>query len=202
MANEGRPVDWKKLSKTIGPLRYQMSEADCVPTTIINALLVVRKRKLKPKLLHLIWSVSLDFSKEGTGFVSSQLLAYVLQSWFDRALADRYEARKPNLKSEILEGNDVHLGQGNRIARCLNLGGVACLTTYDGGHYSLLLGQEGNEYLGFDPWWQESFASKKHIECFQDYHGIVNMRWSREELLAELSRKSNQWIHLIFPVAP
>jgi len=140
-------MDWKKLSKTIGPLRYQMSECDCVPTTIINALLVVRKRRLKPKLLHLIWSVSLDFNKEGTGYVSSQLLAHVLQSWFDRALSDGYETRTPNVTSEIIEGETVHLNQSNRIARCLNAGGVACLTTENGGHYSLLLAQEGNDYL-------------------------------------------------------
>lgn len=202
MSNDFPSFDWKKLSKRIGPLRYQMSECDCVPTTIINALLVVRKRRLKPKLLHLIWSVSLDFSKEGTGFVSSQLLAHVLQSWFEPALADGYETRKPNFKSEILEGEDVHLNRSNRIARCLNAGGVACLTTEDGGHYSLLLAQEGSDYIGFDPWWLESYSSKGHLDNFQKYHGIANTRWTRDELLSELNKKSNRWIHLISPCRP
>lgn len=194
----------KKLSKEIGPLRYQMSESDCVPITIINALLVVRKKLLKPKLLHLIWTVSLDYDTEGTGWVYSQLLAHALQSWFDRALTDKYEARKPKLKSEIIEGNDVHLNKDNRIACCLDLGGVACLTTYadDGvGHYSLLLAQEGNDYLGFDPWWDKSYSSPKHLEEFGNYHGMVNIRWTRDELLSGLNNKgkNNRWVHLIFP---
>ncbi len=194
-------MDWKKLSKMIGPLRYQMSECDCVPTTIINGLLVVRKRQLKPKLLHLIWSVSLDFNKEGTGYVSSQLLAHVLQCWFDRALADGYETRNPKLKSEIIEGETIHLNQNNPIARCLNIGGVVCLTRENGNHYSLLIAQEGNDYLGFDPWWCESYSSEDHAIKFGDYHGIVNIRWTRDELLKEIKRKNNKWIHLIFPNA-
>lgn len=141
----------------------------------------------------------MDFNKEGTGYVSSQLLAHVLQSWFDRALLDGYEARNPNITSEIIEGAAIHLNQNNPIARCLNAGGVICLTTENGGHYALLLEQEGGDYLGFDPWWDKSYSSQAHLEKFKDYHGMVNVRWSRDDLLRVLKSKNNQWIHLIFP---
>lgn len=190
---------WEELSKKIGPLRYQMSEADCVPITIINALLVVRKKRLNPQLLRLIFNVSID-DQEGTGFVSSQALAHILQTWFERAHEDGYENGILGFKSEIVEGESVHLAQNNPVSRCLNQGGVVCLTTMDGGHYSLLIAQENGEYLGFDPWWRASYASKKHRDEFAKYQGIINVRWNREKLSQELKKKDNKWIHLIYPV--
>ncbi len=193
-------MDWKKLSDEIGPLRYQMSEADCVPTTIINALLVVRRRPLKPKLLHLIWSVSIDQNAKGTGWACSQLLAHVLQSWFTYASTDKYERGKILLRSDIVEGENVSLDKNNRIARCLNSKGVVCLTTSNGGHYCLLITKEENYYLGFDPSWNSYYSTPEHSDDYRQYHGLVNVCWTREELISELSLEANKWIHTISPL--
>jgi hypothetical protein len=59
------------------------------------------------------------------------------------------ESESKSLKLETPEGADVRLDQSNRIARCLNAGGVASLSTVDGGHDSILLAHGGRGDLGF-----------------------------------------------------
>ena len=188
--------DWKRLYKRIGPLRYQASESDCVPTTVVNGLIVVMETQLKPRLLQLVWNVSID-SKAGTGCVGSQVISDVLNAWFSRARDDGYEKSRLPFKSEIVEGGKVHLDRNNPIGRCLNGGGVVCITTKNGTHYSLILAEDNGKYMLFDPWWSPSRSK----DDFLDYHGLVNQVWDRDRLLDELKKPNNKWIHLISKVA-
>ena len=151
--------DWESLYKKIGPLRYESSTSDCVPTTVINGLNVLFERHLHPKLLHLIWSLSMDREKKvGTGWVCCDVLSNLLSKWFERAHEDGYEKAQLPFTSKIIEGESVHLGKSNPILRCLNNGGVACLSTAD--HYYLILGVENDNFLLFDCWWHKSKTPK------------------------------------------
>lgn len=191
--------DWENLYKKIGPLRYQASLSDCVPTTIINGLAVLLEGHLHPKLHSLIGSLSAD-GLQGTGWVCCDTLSCLLTKWFERAHQDGYyqkgfEKKALPFSSKIIEGKAVHLGKSNPLLRCINGGGVACLTTgHKSDHYSLLLGVEDGHFLGFDCWWDDK-GTPKRLENLASYRGLVNVTWSREELQKELER--SPWVHLL-----
>ena len=74
-------------------------------------------------------------------------------------------------------------------------GGVACLTTgKNADHYALLIGVEGDVFIGFDSWW-EGKKTARRIEEFASYKGIINMKWTREELAQVLDNSG--WVHLL-----
>lgn len=184
--------DWSALHRNIGPLRYQSSDSDCVPTTVINALSVLFEKRLHPKLCQLIWALSVDREGiKGTGWVCCDALATFLSKWFERAHQDGYAKESLPYTSRILEGESVHLGPGNAVLRCLNSGGVACVATED--HYYLLLDANRDEFLGFDCWWDKH--KSRTIEEFSEYKGLVNTRWSRKDLEQVLG--NGRWVHLI-----
>lgn len=176
-----------------------------MPTSVVNGLLVVMGNPISAKLLQLIWSVSID-DGEGTGYVGCSVIADVLQSWFKRSHQDG-RGRKPlPYRSEIIEGENVGLHTGNAFEDCLDGGGVACITTDRGSHYLLVLAKKDGKYLMFDPTWPVEKRSKKPVakakenlfaDSGEDYCGLVNLIWSRERFEKEITRKDNQWMHLI-----
>ena len=188
--------DWNHLQEKIGPLRYQASKSDCVPTTIINGLAILLESKLHPKLHQLIWALAGDQDKlGGTGWVCCDTLSVLLSKWFQRAHQDNRADGPLPFTSEIIEGPDVNLGKTGKLFRCLSGGGVACLVTgKNANHYSLLIGLEGDIFLGFDCWWDEK-KTARHLEKFAAYKGIVNIKWTREELEKELQQSG--WVHLL-----
>lgn len=166
-----------------------------MPTTIINGLTVLLERRISPQLHRLIWGVAVDREGvAGTGWVSSKTLSDLLSNWFALAWKDGYEDGGGPLPytSEIVAGGEerkVAMGRNNPLSRCLNGGGVACLSTgKKGDHYSLVLGVENGTYLGFDCWWDEKKTPRRLVELNQ-YYGLVNVTWSRDELESEVERK-------------
>lgn len=188
--------DWNYLYQKVGPLRYQASKSDCVPTTLINGLTVLLETQLHPKLHQLIWALAGDLDKHGgTGWVCCEALSLLLSKWFQRAHQDNRASGPLPFTSQIIEGESVHLRRGGKLARCLARGGVACLVTgKNADHYCLLLGTEGEYFVGFDCWWDGKKTSKR-LENLGSYKGMVNIRWTREELQAELEQSG--WVHLL-----
>jgi hypothetical protein len=186
--------NWDDLYKKIGPLRYQSSESDCVPTTLVNGLTVLFERRLNPKLLQLIWGLSLDREHEtGTGWVCCDVLSNLLTKWFQRAYEDEYEKKQLPFTSRIIEGDSVHLGRSNPILRCLNSGGVVCLSTAD--HYYLIVGVDEDEgFLVFDCWWDQ-MKTPNRLKKLGSYKGLVNTRWTRVQLQKILGKY--RWVHLL-----
>ena len=188
---------WREIADHIGPLRYQTSQADCVPTTVINGLLVLYQRQLPAALAKLVWTIGVDF-KEGTGYVGARTLAALVDTWFTNAHRDGQEDAEVPLASRIIEGKDVYVGPNSQIDNTLENGGVCCLTLQGGCHYALLLGwdTEGN-YLLFDPWWNSTFGTSSHVADFQNYFSLVNQRLSPSELSTELRHRYNRYVHLL-----
>ena len=189
-------TDWETLAASIGPLRYQTSKADCVPTTIINALLVLHYALLPPKLVKQVWAIGLDFPT-GTGWVGTKLLADLLDAWFNLAVRDRQARSASALRSFVIEGKKVNLGKSGVIRTTLDNGGVCCLTVRNGQHYVLLLANDGDDYLIFDPTWRRSHTTTDHIERFRKYFGLVNTILTKEELLMEFDSEYNKYVHVI-----
>ena len=192
---------WERLYNKIGPLRYQSSTGDCVPTTIVNGLSVLVKRPLHPTLLKLIWSLSVD--QEVTGWVCCDTLSSLLAKWFERAHKDNYEkGSKLRYTSRIIEGVAVHLGPNNVLDQCLKNQGVACMSIgKKSDHYVLILGFENDRYLGFNCLWDEN-KTPQQLENLASYKGLVNITWSRKELEKIIPNPSDvalRWMHLLTP---
>ena len=137
------------------PLRYQITEYDCGPTSLLNAVSFLFEREdIPPELVRNIMLYSLDtygadgFSgKSGTSHTAMLFLSHWLEG-FGKA------GRLP-IRSEYLTGRDVNLSAGSRIVSALRRGGAAVVRLYlDGWHYVLLTGLEGEGVLVFDPYYQ------------------------------------------------
>ena len=191
--------DWKAVARKTGPLRYQMSESDCVPTTVVNGMIFLLQRRIHPRLLNMIWHISVE-TKTGCGWVTSQLLSDVLNSWFTRAHYDGNEKDVLPFESRIIEDDAAHLERNNTLMRALNAGGVCCLTVNNGRHYILVLATNGRQFLAFDPYWNRTIASTSHQDAFSIYHGLVNTEFTRAEIQESLSVSNNKWLHVIAPL--
>ena len=136
------------------PLRYQITEYDCGPTSLLNAVSFLFEREdIPPELVRNIMLYSLDtygadgFSgKSGTSHTAMLFLSHWLEG-FGKA------GRLP-IRSEYLTGRDVNLGAGSRIVSALRRGGAAVVRLdLDGWHYVLLTGIEGEGVRVFDPYY-------------------------------------------------
>lgn len=135
------------------PLRYQITEYDCGPTSLLNAVSFLFQREdIPPELVRNIMLYSLDtygadgFSgKSGTSHTAMLFLSHWLDG-FGKA------GRLP-IRSEYLTGRDVNLGADSRIVSALRRGGTAVVRLdLDGWHYVLLTGIEGDGVMVFDPY--------------------------------------------------
>ena len=136
------------------PLRYQITEYDCGPTSLLNAVSFLFEREdIPPELVRNIMLYSLDTygadgvsGKSGTSHTAMLFLSHWLEG-FGKA------GRLP-IRSEYLTGRDVTLSDGSRIVSALRRGGAAVVRLdLEGWHYVLLTGIEGEGVLVFDPYY-------------------------------------------------
>lgn len=169
------------------PLRYQITEYDCGPTSLLNAVSFLFEREdIPPELVRNIMLYSLDTygadgvsGKSGTSHTAMLFLSHWLEG-FGKA------GRLP-IRSEYLTGRDVNLDAGSRIVSALRRGGAAVVRLdLDGWHYVLLTGIEGEGVRLFDPYYlPESLpadvqAAEGHEEA---YNRIVpSARFETQEI--------------------
>lgn len=136
------------------PLRYQITEYDCGPTSLLNAVSYLFEREdIPPELVRNIMLYSLDTygadgisGKSGTSHTAMMFLSH----WLD---GFGKTGRLP-IRSEYLTGRDVNLSESGRIASALRRGGAAVVRLdLDGWHYVLLSGMEETGVLVFDPYY-------------------------------------------------
>ena len=138
------------------PLSYQVSEYDCGPTTLLNAVNFLFDRKqIYPDLIKYIQSYCMDgfdncgeIGKGGTSRMAMKFLA----SWLNQYRC----VRKLPIYCESLKSEEVFLEPESRIVRCLSNGGCA-VTRVDlcGGHYVLLTGVDDGRVCLFDPYYRD-----------------------------------------------
>ena len=134
------------------PLRYQMTEYDCGPTSLLNAVsFLFEREQIPPELVRSVMLFCLDCfgadgaaGKCGTSCMAMQFLCSWLEG-FGRAGHLPVRAH--------LSGRDVHFSANGRLRDALRRGGAAVVRLdLEGAHYVLLTGIEGDEVSLFDPY--------------------------------------------------
>ena len=136
------------------PLRYQMSEYDCGPTALLNAVsYLFPRQEVSPEIIRSVMLYTLDCygmdgapCKAGTSRMAMMYLANWLEG-FSRA------TQFP-LTCQYLAGRAVHIGAHSHINDALVRGGVAVVRLfYEVEHYALLTGTSKEHIYLFDPYY-------------------------------------------------
>jgi hypothetical protein len=132
------------------PFRQQVSEYDCVPTTLINALCYLfDSREIPPFVVHRVYKDCLDIeSFRGTSGRAVQDLGFLLTNYKDKSF------KKFAVEAKFLSGDKVHLRRNSKIIRCINSNGVAMMCVHlsrNVWHYILGLRSEGGWLYCYDP---------------------------------------------------
>lgn len=124
------------------PLNYQVSDYDCAPATLLNALsYLFDRRDIPPIVIRHIYMYSLDtvgrgnrLGRAGTSRTALQLLAEFLAS---------YKTPRYSVITEYLDAEEVTLG---KIEQCFKDGGVAmCNVLLSKAEEHFILAQSADE---------------------------------------------------------
>ena len=135
------------------PLRYQMTEYDCGPTSLLNGLSYLFEREeIPPEIPRSIMLFCLDkfdvkgaSGKAGTSHTAMQFLSHWLSGFGETGALD--------VGSSYLHGGDVTLAPGSYLRAALCRGAAAVARVDLGGwHYVLLTGACGQDVFLFDPY--------------------------------------------------
>lgn len=164
------------------PLRYQVTEYDCGPTTMTNAIMYLFERdEIPPDLVRHIGQCTLD-SFDETGHVgrfgtSGASIRY-FGSWLNEL---RYAGLLP-IESWYLEKDSVILGEGSELDNALEKGAAIVLHVFFNGygHYILITGKDGEKYKVFDPYYSEKYLETSDISIIKDQPYSHNLLISKD----------------------
>lgn len=157
------------------PLRYQLSEYDCGPTCILNAVSVLFPREaIPPELIHHIMLYTLDnYSPEGQWGRHGTSAAAM--EFISRWLTRFGEVGKLPVASRFYAGDQVSLEAGSPVRTALAQGGAVVLRVHlDVGHYILLTGQEAGRVLAFDPYFDDERFQGTPVRVVSDRPWLCN----------------------------
>lgn len=168
------------------PLHYQLTEYDCGPTSMLNAISYLFDREeIPPEVVRNIMLYCLDcYGSEGSpGKSGTSCTAMMfLSNW----LNGFGQTGKLSISSSYLSGKAVSLKQDNLITDALRRGGVAVVRLYyEIAHYVLLTGIKDGRILMFDPYYeippsmQEDITVTLEKPCF--YNRIVPFSYFNQE---------------------
>lgn len=168
------------------PLSYQLTEYDCGPTTVLNAMNVLFEREeLPPEVIKFVMLYCMDgynengeACKSGTTCMAMRFLA----SWLNHYR----EMRKWPIYCEVINGEAVYMGQNSRIAECLQLGGVVIARVMlECWHYVLLTGMDEDYVYLFDPYYRTEDFEDIRVTLIDDAPCRMNRRITYEILNSE-----------------
>jgi hypothetical protein len=168
------------------PLHYQISEYDCGPTTLLNALnFLFEREEIPPDIIRNIMLYCLDcYSPEGSPGKrgTSKMAMMFISSW----LNGFSETKQLNISCEYLTEDKVHIGNRSIINDTLKRGGVVVVRLYyDVWHYVLLTGIDKDYIMMFDPYYNVSDFKNTDIIVSLDtpflYNRLVPFRYFNKE---------------------
>ena len=138
------------------PLHYQLSEYDCGPTCMLNAVSFLFAREDIPhEVIRNIMLYCLDrYDSEGVpGKCGTSCTAMMfLSNW----LNGYGKIGRLPVSGSYLSGKSVYIGKNSLINDALHRGGAAVvLVYYEVAHYVLLTGESNGSVMMFDPYYQE-----------------------------------------------
>ena len=130
------------------PLRYQLSEYDCGPTSMLNALAFLFEREdIPPEAVRNIMLYCLDcYGSDGVSGKSGTSCAAMmfLSNW----LNGFGKIGRLHISTQYLSGPAVNFGQNSRLRDALRCGGAAVVRLhFDGEHYVTLTGIDENDIV-------------------------------------------------------
>lgn len=165
------------------PLRYQMTEYDCGPTSMLNAVsYLFRRDEIPPELTRNIMLYCLDcFGEDGsTGRRGTSRMAMMfLSNWLNGYGETGH-----------LAGREVNFSQNGPLRDALRRGGAAVVRLdLEGWHYVLLTRIEGGDVYLFDPYYHEGPFDNAELRVTDEhpcsYNRIVPVHYfEREEISA------------------
>ena len=164
------------------PLHYQISEYDCGPTAMLNAISYLFEREeISPVIIKNIMLYCLDtYNSEGgmgkSGTSSAAMM--FLSNW----LNGYGKVGELAVSSQYLSGKSVWIGRDSLVNDALCRGGAVVVRLFDEcAHYVLLTGVQGENILMFDPYYCEEPYEEKDILVVQDepchYNRIVPWKY-------------------------
>lgn len=171
---------------TKNPLHYQVSEYDCGPTCVLNAMSYLFSREeLSPELIRNIMIYCLDCygtdgscGKRGT----SPMAMMFLSNWMN----GYGQAGHLPVSSRFLSGEKVNFDKNGELYDALRRNGAAVVRLdLEGWHYVLLTGIEGDRVYLFDPYYRKEAFPQKEILMVENqpekYNRILPIHFLEEE---------------------
>lgn len=164
------------------PLHYQLTEYDCGPTSMLNAISYLFEREeIVPEVVRNIMLYCLDCaSAEGLPGMSgtSRAAMMFLSNWLDGL----GRTGRMSISSRYLSGARVCVSSEGAICDALRCGGVAVVRLFDETeHYVLFTGVAGDCIQLFDPYYQVEPFREPDIQIVNDhpfaYNRIVPFRY-------------------------
>lgn len=168
------------------PLHYQLSEYDCGPTAMLNAVSFLFKREeISPVIIRNIMLYCLD-SYNGEGIMGKSGTSSAAMMFLSNWLNGYGKIGQLPVSSRYLSGKSVYIGKESLINDSLCRGGAVVLRVlYDCGHYVLLTGVRENKVLMFDPYYSENEFDQPGIVRVEDqpfhYNRIVDEKCFNRE---------------------
>lgn len=156
--------------KVKNPLHYQISEYDCGPTTMLNAISYLFPREdIPPEVIRNVMLYCLDcYSADGVPGKCG--MSHAAMMFLCNWLNGFGRTGQLPVSCKYLSEERVYLGQSSYINDALRRGGVVVIRLfYDVEHYVLLTGIQDGNILMFDPYYcEEKFNDHDDIEVVLD----------------------------------
>ena len=168
------------------PLHYQLSEYDCGPTSMLNAMSYLFERdQIPPEIVRNIMLYCLDcYGADGGSGKSgtSRMAMMFLSNW----LNGFGQAGYLSISSQYLSGEAVNWRQNSLLRDTLRRGGAAVVRLEcEGWHYVLLTGIADDQVYLFDPYYQDEPYEQADILMIHDhpaqYNRIVPVRYFEQQ---------------------
>lgn len=170
------------------PLHYQLTEYDCGPTSMLNAVsFLFDREEIPPEIIRETMLYCMDChgsdglcGKMGTSCTAMMFLA----NWYNNF---GHMGQLP-IACDYLRGDVVYFGKESEISAALKHGSVAVVRlSLEDDHYVLLTGidEEKNAVYMFDPYYVTEDFPEKDIEFVTDhpfsYNRIVPVKYLNRE---------------------
>lgn len=151
------------------PLHYQISEYDCGPTTLLNAMrFLFEREEIPPEVIRNIMLYSLDSfgtdgssGKNGTSCMAMMFLCNWLNGVGRTGMLP--------VSGQYLSGSQVYIGNGSAVNEALDRNGVAVVRLFSEiPHYVLMTGTEEDSILLFDPYYEIMESAAPGIRLIPD----------------------------------
>lgn len=191
------------------PLRYQLTEYDCGPTSVENAISYLFEREeVPPVIVKQVMLSCLDsfnaageLAKGGT----SRMAMSFLSEWLNRYGQTFHFP----IRCESLTGEAVHIDAQGRIMQGLREGGVVVLRLrFECWHYVLMTGADSECVHIFDPYYRAEPFDTPRIQVILDRPKQLNRKVpyafldTEEDGIYALGPKAERDAVILFHTAP